>query len=663
MQGDDPRRLIHLPPARSRRLFFEEKALFRIRANARSVHLARHFRKQKEEAPDQMDARWEALLESGDLSFGFRRFLDAFSAVCIVHLVEPEEGLKEQLLGAIERLLALPKWDLFLDGEVPIGIMQASRATAMLLLAREVLGGAFPSSLESDFLEAIAEKGVEPCLRALGGMDAPESVEGWRYDPHHQPYGSIEMRRWPQILSSTNLRAVPTMGVGFGALALLGRDSRADAWLRQAERSAQAVFSLFLGDGSYFEGLSYSSFTLSCVLPFCAAHTRMVGGIRWDEAMDFHAFLENVLDLQAGIDADGTPDVVNFSDSGGSLYAGIPSCIFAMTGDPLAQTVANRFCRWGHYLDYLWYNPDGPEAALPPRQRTVKTDLDWVVSRSGWGCDDAVVAFRSGYPANHEHADRNHIFFKVFGERLLHDAFGAAYNRNADGWILRLTEAHNAVLVNGMGHQYHDGREGTNASEATARIVRLEDRGGVAWWVSDATPAYRPVVPEVRKVVRTVVFSKPDLLILADQIDLEDAELPVELRFFPDNRDGKAELESGETAFGLGRPKARLDGRVLGEGPIRIRERKLEPMPKRSDYQPDPRERTLGVPIGEHPYIEVESAAASRHCIMTVLRASPSGVPLPSPAEIRRERDEWHVSTGESCFHFQPREGFFELLT
>ena len=87
--------------------------------------------------------------------------------------------------------------------------------------------------------------------------------------------------------------------------------------------------------------------------------------------------------------------------------------------------------------------------------------------------DDTVVALRSGGPGNHEHADRNSVIFKAHGERLLNDPVHASYSTKDPKWLLRQTEAHTAVLIDGKGHVYHDGRDGTNSSAAAATIQRL----------------------------------------------------------------------------------------------------------------------------------------------------------------------------------------------
>ena len=55
---------------------------------------------------------------------------------------------------------------------------------------------------------------------------------------------------------------------------------------------------------------------------------------------------------------------------------------------------------------------------------------DWVVSRTGWEAADTVVAFRSGGPANHEHADRN-----ANEQRPLYDARRRGDERLYDAYV------------------------------------------------------------------------------------------------------------------------------------------------------------------------------------------------------------------------------------
>src|SRR5690606_4175969 len=217
--------------------------------------------------------------------------------------------------------------------------------------------------------------------------------------------------------------------------------------------------------------------------------------------------------------ADGTHDVINISDARRTVYPCVPAWIARHCDDPLAQHVAIEFSDPGYLSDFLWYNPDLPSEPPTDDLLNKRFDLDWIVARTGWADDDTVVSFRSGGPMTHEHADRNSIIVKAFGERLLTDHFGASYDPALPHWLLRLTEAHNAVLVDGRGHQYHNGEEGTNASLSEAHIVAWNDGGGIVSWSSDATQAYKLVDDDVARVVRSVLFVKPGLLVIVDGLE------------------------------------------------------------------------------------------------------------------------------------------------
>ncbi len=629
---------VHLPPARTRRFFFEKWEIPEIRANARLPQLAPQYEEWKATGAERVQAGWEEYRKTGDVLYGLQDFWFHFAQLGVVQLVEPEGWRARLLQEMMENAIGLKMWDYLYDGDAPIGIMRASQATVNLLFVREVLEGELSEDFDRALLQAIGDKGAQPCYQAVLGCDHPDRVKGWVNDPELNPTGTPDMSRWPVIFSSNNLRAIPTMGLGLGALACRGVDPRAETWLQKAETSTQAVFKLFLGDGSYFEGMSYSNYTLSSLLSFCGAHQRQIGTIDWSKAMNWDGYIENVMAMQAGRYPDGSPDIVNFSDAKTSIYACIPSWVERYTGNPRAQWVANHCSMWGHFQDFLWYRPERPEAGPPHSLKNYHSDLDWIVCRSGWRAEDGVVAFRSGFPANHEHADRNHFFFKIYGERLLTDLLGAAYFRNDPKWSMRLTGGHNAVLIGGEGHQYHDGEEGTNESQSEARITRFEDRGSLVWWSSDATPAYRLVNPAVEEVTRTMIYAKPDILVVLDKVRLKEANT-VEVRFFPFASDGEAVLSHSEGDFSIRRPGATLFGSVVGNGGPEVGSGKLEPMPPNPDFMPDAPKPTSPLEFGDYPYVRVGQDSASEHCLLTVLQARP-GAGGSRPAFLIRERED-----------------------
>jgi hypothetical protein len=559
----------------------------------------------------------------------FAATLNALTNQAAVYTLAPDAALRDALLHGVEACLAMPSWDFMLDGETPIGVQRASLAAERLLFTREALGDAMPPDLDAALHAAIAEKGALPCYRAILGMNAPDETPGWRFDDLHQSRYAADLRRWPALFSENNLRAIPTMGLGIAALALRGRDPRAELWLDAAVSSARRVLGLLSADGSYFEGISYVDYMYRSLFSFLDAHQRLDGSVDWGAQAPFEGVARFILTMQAGTNADGSPDVVNISDSSYGVAPCIPAWIAARTGSGLAQFAALNTSRPSHFLDLLWVEPARPATAPSARLHNVRTDLDWVVCRTGWAPDDAVLAFRSGGPANHEHADRNSLFFKIHGERLLTDLHGAAYDWRLPTWLLRLTEAHNAVLVDGRGHQYHNGEEGTNAGLARAEIVRYEDHGDRVWWCSDATHGYRLVNPDVARVRRTVIYAKPGTVVLFDEVETTEADSRASVRFFPDNRDGAALVDAHGEGFSIRRPRAWLLATVAARAAA---------MPAVEVQRLD-----LDAEHGVFPFAEVSTEGARRHEIVTMLSAYPSDAAEIELSRASTDGDGWLI--------------------
>lgn len=640
---------IYLPPSRSKRLFFEESDIPRIRANARTVLLGTKYREWAARSPQSLEPAWARFRETNNIISDLRKVWAAFVETAVVHLVEPNEETRHALMDTMESAIELPKWEYMIDGEETLGIMRASMATSRLLFAREVLADAMSSDLDRRLLEAIADKGVAPCYRAIYGMNNPEQVEGWGVDLKHSHAVAADMSRWPILLGSNNLRGAPTMALGIGALALLGKDHRAEKWLETAEESAKTAFRLFSQDGSYFEGLSYSQYLLRTILAFCEAHCRVKGTIDWKREINFFGYIDYVAAMQAGKKADGNPDIVNFSDAAISIYPCVSSWIERRTGNPVAQYATEHYSEAGYFLDYLWYRPNRPSQSQSLMLKNYRNEQDWIVCRSGWRPDDAVLAFRSGRPANHEHADRNSFFFKIYGERLLNDHFKAAYDSKSPGWTLRLTKSHNAVLIGGKGHQYIDGSEGVNESQAEAKIARWSARGQRVWWCSDATQAYNLVNPDVSKVLRTVLFAKPNIVAVVDQVELGKKASSVEVRFFPDNRDGQAVLSIEENRFSIKRPRATLYGLSAADTVVSTSEQELDLWSGVAGKGKVTEEERASArdQYGRFPFVGVEAEPAKSHSIITVLAASPEGAGVAPRIDVRRTEIGWHFEVDD----------------
>jgi hypothetical protein len=264
----------------------------------------------------------------------------------------------------------------------------------------------------------------------------------------------------------------------------------------------------------------------------------------------------------------------------------------------------------------MWYAPDRAAAPPPAGPSLWRSDLGWITARTGYEPDDLVVALRSGGPSNHEHADRGSLVVKCFGEILVDDPYRPPYSNSDPAWMLRTTAGHSALLVDGQGHQYHDGSEGTNASDAVARLVRTGERDGLFYWTSDATPAYRLVQPHLASVTRTVaVFHEIPAVLVLDKVTTDGAEVRLQARFFGDNRDGQCTIEPDGTGFRLARPGAALQGAGYGTGGVQAQALHL----------PIPEERAV-----QHPFAEVATEApGSRPLLVTVLLPLNSDDPAP----------------------------------
>lgn len=438
-------------------------------------------------------------------------------------------------------------------------------------------------------------------------MKYPDRVKGWGFDPESDYAFRFDLRRWPLILNATNLKVIPIAGLGVAGCLLHGRLDLAQRWLDLALQSARAFSIMFGPDGSYEEGVGYWGYTAQHLALFLEVLRRTTGQ---DERNLINFPGTSRFAMQMSMPTAGKPDdCVNFSDAGGMGDISVAAWTGRHFHDGLAQHVALTVGDVRSHYPVIWYDPKIQQAEPNPELLDVRFANDWVVSRSGWKEQDTVVALRSGGPSNHEHADRNSVIFKSFGERLFHDPFHAAYSYTQPHWLLRQTEAHTAVLIGGKGHQYHDGHEGTNASWAEAKIVEYRPGKGHLVVTSDATDAYRMVNPDVKLVTRSIVFLKPDVLLLVDRVRLAENPLPVQLRFQVYNEDGKGIVTAAHGDFQIQRPGAMLHAWAYSR-------EKLHSHPGNLDV---PAEN------GVHPYAEVESASSLDHLILTICTAQQSG--------------------------------------
>ncbi|MCC5834840.1 MAG: heparinase II/III family protein [Opitutales bacterium] len=611
-------------------LFYTQADLPRIRDNARTPLLGPRYRQWSAESVDEVLGLFQHANRTRNIVTDLNNAVMGLGRMATVQLVDPSSERRDGIIKALEMLVERPAWDHFREaGDKLLGIQRASWAGTVVLFARQVVYEDLSQELDQRILESIAVKVCEACYRTVYGMDNIDEVVGWGFDAEHEGFYDIDMSRWPMIIGANNLRSSPSSGLGLGALALRGVDSRSEQWLERTVESFRRVFTLFKEDGSFFEAVSYGGYTLRRAFTFFEPHERVDGSIDWAKETDLDNYLDFILASHAGYTAEGEPDIFNFGDTFGAVHPCVPAYIGNKTGNPLAQFMANHISNPLFFMDFLWYRPELPEKQPSPALDNVHTRLDWIFCRTGWKKGDAYLGFRSGGPANHEQADRNSFIYKIHGERLLNDPFRADYDWRQPRWVLRLSEAHNTVLVGGKGQQYHRGEEGVNDGLSYANVLRYEDFGHIVWWTSDASAAYRIDNYHIFKVLRTLIFAKPDTVIILDQVRLRYWPQALDVRFHPDNRDDQAQVETdGEHRFRILRPKAILDGRVYARSALSIRTAEL-------DVGNDPE---------RFPFVELHSDKSLHHEVLTVLTATQvNGSPQPAAPQVEPLTDGWRI--------------------
>jgi hypothetical protein len=551
-------------------VFFEPQHLTRYRDLFARNPLFSNLRKQM----DTVDrARERNFLRSevryNDHLYDISRIGNLAQQMALLYLFTGDTDAAALAQECVDTLMKFPRWDYFLEGGNDIiGLQRAPNSAIAVALVVESLGERVPLTQRKRWLATMAERGTEPSYRATYGMRYPDRVKGWTMDTTstyfvHRPLDrGINLARWPIILNTINLKAIPASALALSALVYreyYGETDDTRRWLEQATYSIGTFRDIYARDGSYNEGISYAHYTTLHIIQAVDA-LRRAGVADLTDMLNWNGYQDYLLEMTLPTEEDPHA-IVNFSDAGTGANASTSFWISRHTRDGLARWFGENLALSTDLWSVLYYDPSVP--LTPPHQgpHLWYSDLGWIVGRTGYQSADLVVAMRSGGPYNHEHADRNGLIVKCYGERLVVDPMRPPYSFRDPAWKMRLTAGHSCVLIDGKGHQYVDGHEGTNASQASATIIRRGERNGYFFWASDATPAYKLVLPDVHSVTRTVVaLTDPPALVVVDKIIKDSVPSSVQARFYGYNADGKGTITATQDAFTVTRPHARLVG-------------------------------------------------------------------------------------------------------
>jgi len=539
-----------------------------------------------------------------------------------VTLVTGDKKHEELSKLAIKKILEYKYWDYFYekDTEKPIGLQMAPSAVVAMSLAYDWLSDILTQDEKDSILQGIAEKGAPACYNSIYYMRNPEKSKRWIKADWSPVKFEADTSRWPWILNTTNLKIVPVSALTFAAVLLHGKHPEAEKWLEMSRWGIETSSKIYYPDGSYDEGVGYWDYSTSNMIMAVELLRRNLN-IDYTEAINFRGSIKYVLQMTAPFRTQKFA-VANFSDAGFNPDASSGFWVAKQFKDGLAQYTAEYEAGSRGLFGIIYYDKNIKPVKPSQKDMDVKFDLGWIISRTGWTEDDSFLAFKGGNPGNHEHSDRNSFIFQAYGDRLLHDPMGASYFPTEKHWILRHTQSHNSVLIDGKGQFFHDGKDGTNRTTSTAVALDYKADAKVMHVVSDATQPYNLANKDVKKAWRTLYFFKPDIIIIVDEIEKATEESKIQLRFHPYNFDGKAEVATlDDSGFKITRPASKLFGKVYSKQKTALISSKLDIPADSIVYSNTNGKATSQV----FPFIEAGTKEASKTTtVVTVLSAQPS---------------------------------------
>ncbi|MFH1069420.1 MAG: DUF4962 domain-containing protein [Candidatus Glassbacteria bacterium] len=329
-------------------------------------------------------------------------------------------------------------------------------------------------------------------------------------------------------------------GLAFAAAALYGEDERTGQWLGVCEQFFARIFEVMPEDGSSVEGYAYAGYGGEYILKYAMLSRDLLGKDYTDNpwmknyaGYMLHGLLPYCTERKWAM---------TFGDGPHRGWTSTAQHLFLLARlnrDPAAQWMARfttelreRGLGDPGWMKLLYYDPQVPEAdpTVFPTQKYFP-EIGQVMMRSSW-TDTAgtLVGFKCGpfmgrrYSAGAEfdwgtgHAEPDAGSFQLFS----HGQF-LALNALYTGF--KLTGNHNTMLFKGRG-QLGDELTGFASSEALAfghcpQVLRADSNPRYDYAVGDVARAYHPALG-LKRYLRHLLFVKPDILLVADQISLEE---------------------------------------------------------------------------------------------------------------------------------------------
>jgi hypothetical protein len=324
-------------------------------------------------------------------------------------------------------------------------------------------------------------------------------------------------------------------GMAYAALALGNKDNEMNDWLKRSLPHIRNYFEVGITkEGVNREGLSYAGVTFKA-LAFVLKALHRIFGIDWL----LHEKVNKVIEWYAYEMHPSGGRVQNFNDSyldprlalNGYLLLNdaIQSQIAPYVWSRLLGKRGNR--SYGDDIDH-WRNTLFEAYLFHPQPTRLLGDQEvplsatrffpekgYVVSRTGWGEDDAVFAFTSGPGIMRIHQQSDHNSFTLFGNRTPIIMDSGPENKAVEGSRSQ-SIAHNCILIDGKGQALSGGKDSTSG-----KILWHEGTDIFDYIIGDSAPAYNQnKYNPVKRAYRHACFIKNPIpyLLLWDDIEKND---------------------------------------------------------------------------------------------------------------------------------------------
>jgi hypothetical protein len=294
-------------------------------------------------------------------------------------------------------------------------------------------------------------------------------------------------------------------GLGVSAVALAGDVPGVGAWLASADNGFSHIVGELPAEGAYEEGVPYWGYGMESL-------THFITGCRPYLANDFYQaeYMRNTHLFRLYLAGPELWQVANFGDGPDRDWHANRPLMYRLAAEyhnPLTQWLAEQMPDRNDLdalmYNLLWYDPS-VEAKFDPDLPTWHAFkvTGFAGARTSWAPDCLTLHLRSGKAdVSHSHLDVNNFLLNASGVWLLKDygygEVGPGYFSKEVSYFSNATAGHNCLVIGGKDQRKDDDSIGT--------ITDGEEKDGLVWLRSDATPCYEGA----ESVVRELALIKP----------------------------------------------------------------------------------------------------------------------------------------------------------